>query len=117
MSRTTQEVFDSHLLLTLDWDLQTDIETNYSPGCILLSSYGAFYGRKGIQNAFRILESQIPDADFLYKTKSVFGEIAFLEWQAESDDVYIDDGADTYLIREGKIIGQTIHYTLQKRQK
>lgn len=113
--RSTLEVFDSHLLYTLDWDIDADIEINYAPDCFLLSSYGAFYGRAGIKKAYSVLESQIPDADFLYGNKSIHNEVAFLEWQAESDDSYIDDGADTFIIRNGKIVGQTMHYTVRVR--
>jgi hypothetical protein len=90
--RTTEEVFDSHLLYTLDWDIDTDIELNYSPHCFLLSSYGIFFGRMGIRKAFAVLESQIPEANFLIYHKPVYNDIAFLEWQAEAADTYIDDG-------------------------
>ena len=58
--RTTAEVFDSHLLYTLDWDIESDIELNYAPHCYLISSYGVFFGRMGIRKAFAVLESQIP---------------------------------------------------------
>ncbi len=115
--RTTLEVFDSHLLYTLDWDLDTDIETNYASDCFLLSSYGVFFGRSGIRKALAVLESQIPEADILYSTKTIYNDVAYLEWQAESDDAYIDDGADTYIIRNGKIVCQTMHYTLRVRGK
>jgi hypothetical protein len=115
--RTTEEVFDSHLLYTLDWDIDTDIELNYSPHCFLLSSYGIFFGRMGIRKAFAVLESQIPEANFLYTTKTVYNDIAFLEWQAEAADTYIDDGVDTFIISNGKIVCQTMHYTVKKRGK
>ncbi|HEX3018872.1 MAG TPA: hypothetical protein VHP36_01155 [Chitinispirillaceae bacterium] len=113
--RSTKEVFDSHLLYTLDWDIDTDIEINYAADCFLLSSYGAYYGSEGIRKAFSVLESQIPEADILYSNKTVHNDIAFLEWQAESDDAFIDDGADTFIIRNGKIVSQTMHYTIRSR--
>ncbi|MAC63653.1 MAG: SnoaL-like polyketide cyclase, partial [Flavobacteriaceae bacterium] len=30
------------------------------------------------------------------------------------DSSQIDDGADSYIVREGLIIAQTIHYTIRK---
>lgn len=115
--RSTKEVFESHLMFTLDWDIDTDIETNYSSDCFLLTSYGAFLGRMGIKKAYSFLESQIPDADFLYCSKSFHNNVAFLEWQAESDDTYVDNGANTYVVDNGKIVAQTIHYTVKVRKK
>jgi hypothetical protein len=40
----------------------------------------------------------------------------FLEWAYEDDNVRIRDGADSYLIEDGKIIVQTIHYTMEAKQ-
>lgn len=115
--RSAKEVFDSHLLYTLDWNIDRDIEENYSSDCCLLTSYGAFFGRLGIRKALSVLEGQVPEADFLYTTKSIYNNLAFLEWQADSDDTYIDDGADTFVFRNGKIIAQTMHYTVRFRNK
>lgn len=115
--RNTQEVFESHLMFTLDWNMESDIEENYSEDCIVISSYGTFFGKEGIRKALELLESQIPESDLLYTTKVWRGEIAFLEWQAESDDFYVDDGASTYVIQNGKIVGQTIHYSVKARER
>jgi hypothetical protein len=71
----------------------------------------------GIRKAFALLESQIPEANFLYTTKTVYQDIAFLEWQAEASDTYIDDGVDTFIISNGKIVCQTMHYTVKEREK
>lgn len=38
--------------------------------------------------------------------------MAFLEWSAMSPHAKVTDGADSYLIRNGRIIVQTIHYTV-----
>ncbi|NLG18299.1 MAG: nuclear transport factor 2 family protein [Fibrobacter sp.] len=115
--RDTKEVFESHLLFYLDWNMEADIEQNYSSDCILLTSYGIFFGRNGLREMYRCLENQIPEADFLFTNRSLYGELAFLEWQAESDDSFVDDGANTYVIRDGKIVEQTIHYTVKQREK
>ena len=54
----------------------------------------------------------MPDARLAYLPKQVHGEMAFLEWQAESEGARVLDGTDSYLIRDGRIRVQTIHYTL-----
>ncbi|MDO5575546.1 MAG: nuclear transport factor 2 family protein [Fibrobacter sp.] len=113
--RNTKDVFESHMLLVLNWNFDTDIEKNYSNDCVLVSSYGTFYGKEGIRRAFALSEVLIPEASFLYITKSWYGEVAFLEWQAHSDKTYVDDGADTFVIKNGRISIQTSHYTVLYR--
>ena len=115
--RSTREVFESHLIYTLDWNQEVDIKTNFDEECFIITSYGTFFGHDGVRKLAQMQEVQIPEADILYTTKICRGELAFLEWQAESDDSYIDDGASTYLIRKGKIIAQTIHYTVRSRER
>jgi hypothetical protein len=41
--RDTKEVFESHLLFILGWNMDADIEQNFSPDCIVLTSYGVFW--------------------------------------------------------------------------
>jgi len=42
----------------------------------------------------------------------VEGELGFLEWSARGSGAEVEDGADSYLIRDGRIVAQTIHYTV-----
>lgn len=113
--RTTQEVFEHHLLLILDWDQIDEIEKNYSPDCSLLTSFGIFYGREGLRKFAKLLEEKIPDADYLYLNRLFYGEMAFLEWQAEAADSFVDDGAESFLIRNGLIVCHTVHFTVRQR--
>jgi hypothetical protein len=43
-------------------------------------------------------------------------EQAFLEWAYEDENVRVREGADSYLIENGKIVAQTIHYTVEQKQ-
>ena len=39
--------------------------------------------------------------------------MGFLEWTGEADNgARVEDGADSYLIRDGRIHAMTIHYTV-----
>jgi hypothetical protein len=101
--------------MTLNWEDEPDIQTNYSPECVIITTDGIYYGHDGVIKALDTLNKKINDADFLYTTKRYAGEIAFLEWQAEGDDYYVDDGAETFYIHDGLIWAQTIHYTVRSR--
>ena len=39
----------------------------------------------------------------------------FLEWPYEDDNVRVRAEADSYLIGNGKIVAQTIHYTVEQK--
>ena len=46
---------------------------------------------------------------------AVDGRVGLLEWSNEDSAVRVRDGVDSYLIEEGKIVAQTIDYTLEAK--
>jgi hypothetical protein len=115
MARTTAEVFTDHLDRADRGDLRGDIEANFAPDCVLMTSYGRFEGRDGVRAAADLLERQVPGAVYEYTQRSVHEDIAFLEWRAVGRDSVVQDGADSFLIRDGRIRVMTIHYTVEPR--
>lgn len=113
MVRTTNEVFDDHLARADRGDIEGDIAANFAPDCVLLTTYGRFEGHDGVRAAAALLAQQIPDAKYVYLQRVAHGEIAFLEWTAAGRGVTISDGADSFLIRNGRIQVMTIHYTME----
>lgn len=75
-----------------------------------------FSGHEGLRTVNRMLQEELPKANYVYRTKVVDREMAFLEWTAESEDALVEDGADSYCIRDGRIIAHAIHYTLVKKE-
>lgn len=110
--RATEEVFADHLALAQAGDLETDLARNFAADCVLLTGFGTFSGHAGVREAAALLARQLPAARFIYRTRLWHGEIAFLEWEAEAEGAAVRDGADSFLIREGRIRVMTIHYTL-----
>jgi hypothetical protein len=45
------------------------------------------------------------------------GDIGFLEWTATCQGMRVDDGVDTYLVRDRWITVQTIHYTVSSQRE
>lgn len=117
MTRTTPETFDDHLDRALRGDVSGDIEANFAADCVLMTTYGRFDGHSGVRAAAALLEQQVPEARYVYTQRSVHGEIAFLEWQAIGRQSRIEDGADSFLIRDGRIQVMTIHYTVEPRRR
>lgn len=115
-NRTTDEVLRDHLELAQRGDVDTDIDRNFSPHCVLLTSYGVFRGHEGVRAAAALLDKQVGRTDYVYRTTMTEGEVGFLEWTAEGASERIDDGADSYLIRDGLIETMTIHYTVKQKR-
>lgn len=111
-ARSTREVFDDHLARADHGDIEGDIASNYSANCVLLTTYGRFEGVEGVRAAAALLEQQVPEAKYEYTQRVVHGDIAFLEWTARGRDAAVRDGADTFLIRDGRVQVMTIHYTV-----
>ena len=112
MTRSAREVFDDHLARRLAGKVDEDIASNYSPHVVLLTGHGVFRGHDGVRECASRLEREMPHAELRYIRRLVDGEIAFLEWSARSGERRVEDGADTFYIRDGRILVQTVHYTV-----
>ena len=123
-SRTAQEVLDDHLNVTEhfraeeDWRriVEEDIRRNVSEEIVILINRGTFHGHEGVRQLAYMLGEELPEQrSFEYTYRAVEGRMAFLEWAYEDDHVRVRDGADSYLIEDGKIVAQTIHYTVEQK--
>ena len=129
-SRTAQEVLDDHLDLAENWGakegaehvteediariVEEDMRRNVSEDIVILINRGTFRGHEGVRQLARMLIEELPEHNsFEYTYKAVDGRMGFLEWTYEDAKVRVKDGADSYLIEDGKIVAQTIHYTVE----
>lgn len=110
--RSAEEVFQDHLRESRDGSVDDDLARNYAEDLVVLTGTGIYRGHDGLRQLARRLREELANASFEYHTRLVAGEMAFLEWTAHSESAEVNDGADSYLIRDGRIIAQTIHYTV-----
>jgi hypothetical protein len=110
--RSTTEVFEDHLARRLKGDVGGDIAANYANDVVLLTGTGVLKGHEGVQQSAKMLEQYTKGMAFEYKHTLVDGKYAFLEWTAKGKDKRVCDGADGFVIEDGKIICQTIHYSI-----
>lgn len=113
-ARSAKEVLQDHLRESQDGSIVNDLRRNYAEHVVILTGRGIFRGHDGMRDLNRILTADLPNATFEYRTQLAEGEVAFLEWTALADGARVHDGADSYLIRRGKIVAQTIHYTVER---
>jgi hypothetical protein len=112
-SRAARDVLDDHLALAAASDWQTDLARNVDEDVVVLTGFGVFRGRDQVRILAELLDAQLPGASFHYTTVLVHGDVAFLEWTASGPTARVRDGADSFVIRDGRIVVQTIHYTVE----
>jgi hypothetical protein len=112
--RSPAEVFEDHLRLAGEHRFEEDIERNVSPDIVILERRGIFRGHEGVRKLAGLLEQELPKAPYVYTNRLTDGRVAFLEWTAEAEHSRVRDGADSFVIEDGWIVAQTIHYTVEE---
>ncbi|MCX7522030.1 nuclear transport factor 2 family protein [Microbacterium sp. STN6] len=115
MGRTTTEILQSHLSKRLAGDTESDIEENFDENVLLLTSFGVYRGHDGVRASAAELLRELGGSVFHYNHTLIEDDFGFLEWTAESDDEVVRDGADSFVVRDERIVMQSIHYTARSR--
>jgi hypothetical protein len=110
--RSAREVLEDHLNLRQQGSVELDVSRNYAEDVRHLSAEGVRVGHDGVRAAARELLARLPEPKLGQVRQLVDGEIAFIEWTAEGRDRYVLDGVETFVIRDGLIRVQTVHYTV-----
>lgn len=122
--RSPIEVLKDHLNLAQDWgtaeqfqrSLDDDLARNVSEEIVVIMNRGIFRGHVGVRELADALGQELPEHNsFHYDFVAVDGGLGLLEWTYEDSQVRVRDGVDSYVIEGGKIVGQTIHYTLEPK--
>lgn len=104
----------SHLRLRRDGELDRDLEENYHPEVVVMSAKGVYRGHDGVRESAHLLAQAIDDPDaYAYESVLVDDRFGLLEWRAKTDELNVHCGMDSYLIEDGLIVGQTIHYRVE----
>jgi hypothetical protein len=109
--RSAREVLNDYLKKSKDGSVEADIAHNYAQDVVVLIRHGVYRGHDGLRELADMLFDELPNPVFEYHTCLVEGDVGFLEWNGAGDNTYVDDGADSYVIQNGKTVAQTIHYT------
>ena len=111
--RSTKDVLNDHLECRMKGDVEADIERNYAPDVIVLTAKGMKRGHQAVRDFSKILQEHVPP-DYDIPLKLAEGPYAFIEWRAREPGRSVEDGADSFVVQDGKIVFQSIHYTLQE---
>jgi hypothetical protein len=114
--RSAADVLQDHLQLREAAELEEDLRRNYATDVVLLSARGVLRGHEGVRASAAFLYEAAAGHEYCYHLTVVDDRMAVLEWSATGHDMRIVDGVDSYLIEDGMIKAQTIHYRVQSRE-
>jgi uncharacterized protein (TIGR02246 family) len=110
--RTAQEVFQRHARATIAGDLE-DIISDYAEDALFITQSGLLRGKDGVREGFTKLFGELPDPHFDVHTRILEGDVLFLEWTATATGPRGENRVETFLVRDGEIVLQTVHYTVR----
>ncbi len=109
-TRNTRGVLDDHLACRKERDVESDLKRNYASTVVVLTSLGRFTGHDGVRHTASTLHRYASDATYEYLEDMVVDDVAFLTWRVRSAAGGEIHGGDTFLVRNGLIVLQTIHH-------
>lgn len=113
-ARTPEAVLNDHLERRRRADVEGDLAANYAADVVVLSKDGAYRGHDGIRRTAAILHKLLPGAQYSYDLVRIEDGIGLLGWSATVDGkTRVRGGADSFVIRDGRIVAQTIHYSTE----
>jgi hypothetical protein len=85
----------------------------YHPEITCCPAEGVNRRHQAVQQLAGILHRYVQGGDYRYHSLLVDGEVGLLQWSAEwqTDGKVVHDGVDTFIVRGGQIVVQTIHYS------
>ena len=105
----TREVLDHHLAAFSTGDVEGVLKWR-SDDSILIAPDATFKGTQALQGAFTAFFASLfkPGTyDFVLDTVRVEEELAYLVWHASGASADVVFGTDTFVIRNGQIVGHT----------
>lgn len=115
--RSTEEVWEHHCIAFAKANID-EVMSDFAEDAIYITTNKVIRGKENIKelydNHFKSLDK---DAASTIVSQTVEGEIVFFEWAFESPTIKIADGVDTFIIRDGFIVAQTMRSTVVSKTK
>jgi hypothetical protein len=84
---------------------------------IIVSNFGTFFGHAGVRQSGTLLRTLLPTYQYKFDSLLIHKDIAFEEWEADTEEVSVKDAIDAFVIKKGKIRVQTIYYLGKPKKK
>lgn len=115
--RTTREVWEHHCIAFANADID-DVMFDFADDAIYVTTNTVIKGKENIRKQYDShFKSLEVGATSKIISETIDGEIVFFEWTADTPSIYIPDGVDTFVIRDGFIVAQTVRGTVISKVK
>jgi ketosteroid isomerase-like protein len=112
MTRTTQEVFDSHKE-ALETGNFEQLASDYAEDAVFVTLDGSFVGPEAILTGFfQTVFGQFPDAKINFEKVAIEGDVCLLQWSAEASNASVPHGVGVFIIQDGLIQRQGEWFTI-----
>jgi len=115
--RTTEEVLRDHLQCRQNRDIEADLSRNYAEDVVLLTMEGVYRGHDGVRANGAELRDYLGSADFAFPVIRTADRFAFIEWRAHHDGKRVCNGAESYVIEDGKSVREMIRYVVRQAEE
>jgi uncharacterized protein (TIGR02246 family) len=105
----TKKVLDEHLAAFGSGNVDA-ILSHYAPDAVIMVPGSVKRGHAEIRAMFEGLVKEFgqPGVTFEMVNSDVDGETALIVWKAETGKAVYEMGTDTFIVRDGKIVTQTV---------
>ena len=115
IGKRTEETLLEHLQAFGSGDVDA-IMSDYDEAAVFIKPDGPLRGRAEIRSLFESLLADLPPGSALEVSEQIIeGEIAYIVWSGESEKLKIPFATDTFIVRDGKIIAQTLAAQMEKK--
>jgi ketosteroid isomerase-like protein len=113
VTRTPEEVFQHHARALGASDLE-QLDADYADDAVFITPAGVKRGKDSIREANAHVLADLPNATWNMRTQIYEGDLMFVEWAADSASA-LGEGVATFVIRDGLIRAETLHFTVQHK--
>jgi len=110
--RSTKEVWEHHCFAFANANID-DVMFDFADDAIYVTTNKVIRNKENIRKQydghFKSLEV---GSTSKIVSETIEGEIVSFEWTADTPSIYIPDGVDTFVIRNGFIVAQTVRGTV-----
>ena len=106
---TANDVFEHHLAAFAAGDID-EIVKDYAPNSVMLYGERIWHGLDGARAFFQLwIDDWIPPGSrFDVIDRQATADVVYLTWTAESDNYVFEFGTDTFVIKDAKVLHQTV---------
>jgi len=84
-----------------------ELLADYADDAVIMTLDGTAVGIEAIRGFFQNVLDAIPNLQATTRNLRAHDNLVLIDWSADCDTVSITDGADTFVIRDDKIVRQT----------